>query len=491
MVPRPKVQSTSGQWSRFESHIHISCPSNSLHINVPVTKQLDGIVKLYWNGDEISNTTSTVSGVTVRVFNKTEFLEYDIVFDLTGKPLSGNTFVVEFNAYNRGAMAQLYDLSMTMLAAQGNCMDYKTCMSSLSSSGEAGMALRSENFLQRQCLNPPLSGTGRLRWVSNASTTSSFFLGPGSTNLTNPNDFWSHGNDRVVLSSQPSEWTIASGVDGYLQFSTSLHLASGSVVQLFGSNKAYLIAYYGWGRPSLQYHSNARPFWAAVPTQSPGVFSLQMKGGAVDKMQDGQFLSVDKCESAQGPCSLSMVPALDQAAKFRFESSTAGPSSACGQWRACLERSSGDQISRILELLDAAGSAPPAVAQMSPSSQIQTASNQSEDAGGSLCMDPSIADPESWDCDCYAHMKQRCLGVQQVQNYSLVSCLRAQYCMLPNVCEFWRWAHCSKPPVPALMSSIRKAVQPPASSLTERASNSLVAADGKDLDETLMIKQCA
>jgi hypothetical protein len=44
-----RVASTSGKYKRFESHIHMSCPSPHFHLTTAITKLQDGEVKLYWN----------------------------------------------------------------------------------------------------------------------------------------------------------------------------------------------------------------------------------------------------------------------------------------------------------------------------------------------------------------------------------------------------------------------------------------------------------
>merc|ERR1719198_952857 len=60
-----------------------------------------------------------------------------------------------------------------------------------------------------------------------------------------------------------------------------------------------------------------------------------------------------------------------------------------------------------------------------------------------LCMDPRTEDPESWACDCYERMKQRCASVKpMISDYDESLCLRAQFCSEGKVCQTWKSVMC-------------------------------------------------
>merc|ERR1712157_388098 len=69
-------------------------------------------------------------------------------------------------------------------------------------------------------------------------------------------------------------------------------------------------------------------------------------------------------------------------------------------------------------------------------------------SGIDMCIDPSLEDPESWDCDCYEDMQERChtLALKTTSEdldtfYAL--CFRAQFCIFDRVCQDWKHLWCS------------------------------------------------
>ena len=63
----------------------------------------------------------------------------------------------------------------------------------------------------------------------------------------------------------------------------------------------------------------------------------------------------------------------------------------------------------------------------------------------SECIDPITADPESWDCDCYDEMVRRCseiISKHDLTGFSMATCLRAEMCNNPLVCEDWKASVC-------------------------------------------------
>merc|ERR1719198_1114843 len=60
-----------------------------------------------------------------------------------------------------------------------------------------------------------------------------------------------------------------------------------------------------------------------------------------------------------------------------------------------------------------------------------------------LCMDPRTEDPESWACDCYEKMKERCAAVEpSISGYDETLCLRAIFCEEDKVCTSWKSTFC-------------------------------------------------
>jgi len=51
------------------------------------------------------------------------------------------------------------------------------------------------------------------------------------------------------------------------------------------------------------------------------------------------------------------------------------------------------------------------------------------------CIDPALADPESWECECVEEMTETCGGVDE-------ECFRGLLCKNGNVCAEWKQTHC-------------------------------------------------
>jgi len=52
------------------------------------------------------------------------------------------------------------------------------------------------------------------------------------------------------------------------------------------------------------------------------------------------------------------------------------------------------------------------------------------------CLDPSVEDPEGWDCDCLEKMVETCGGLSE-------ECLKNRMCKIEKVCDAWKEQHCS------------------------------------------------
>jgi hypothetical protein len=99
------------------------------------------------------------------------------------------------------------------------------------------------------------------------------------------------------------------------------------------------------------------------------------------------------------------------------------------------------------------------------------------------CVDPELADAESWHCDCLAEMQYACLRLSG-ESFSEATCLRAQMCSHDRVCEHWKAAAgCFSGELldaQLQLEGIRR--------LNDRASSAQEA--GSALDRALLAKNC-
>merc|ERR1719502_1098354 len=107
-------------------------------------------------------------------------------------------------------------------------------------------------------------------------------------------------------------------------------------------------------------------------------------------------------------------------------------------------------------------------------------------------MDPRTEDPESWECDCYEEGKEACsrTTIDVDEN----TCLRANYCEYPKVCEHWKDIYCT-----ADLNDLREALrQQKGLALLKRASQSTLGSKqlsqeeilDQTLDQALSSKTC-
>lgn len=124
----------------------------------------------------------------------------------------------------------------------------------------------------------------------------------------------------------------------------------------------------------------------------------------------------------------------NNAAQAACLSETLGASgdTACQAWRSCLAASK--KADALLGLLKAA--------------RVHTTEIATE-RSDKTCLDPATEDPESWTCDCYDSMRDRCVelaaevGAAYSSSFESV-CLRAEYCVHPKICSGWKAAACSR-----------------------------------------------
>eukprot|EP00747_Dinoflagellata_sp_TGD_P083783 gnl/TRDRNA2_/TRDRNA2_162254_c0_seq4.p1 gnl/TRDRNA2_/TRDRNA2_162254_c0~~gnl/TRDRNA2_/TRDRNA2_162254_c0_seq4.p1 ORF type:complete len:163 (+),score=29.05 gnl/TRDRNA2_/TRDRNA2_162254_c0_seq4:645-1133(+) len=84
----------------------------------------------------------------------------------------------------------------------------------------------------------------------------------------------------------------------------------------------------------------------------------------------------------------------------------------------------------------------------------QYMANISDVGDSNACIYPPKEDPESWDCNCFEEMQERCALVAETPGYTIVNCLAAQYCMHEDICQSWASAVCSKSAVIAMQQAL-------------------------------------
>eukprot|EP00747_Dinoflagellata_sp_TGD_P160258 gnl/TRDRNA2_/TRDRNA2_177962_c5_seq3.p1 gnl/TRDRNA2_/TRDRNA2_177962_c5~~gnl/TRDRNA2_/TRDRNA2_177962_c5_seq3.p1 ORF type:complete len:562 (-),score=52.90 gnl/TRDRNA2_/TRDRNA2_177962_c5_seq3:303-1988(-) len=100
---------------------------------------------------------------------------------------------------------------------------------------------------------------------------------------------------------------------------------------------------------------------------------------------------------------------------------------ACSSFRECLREHGQHTLEHMRLILSAA-----ALAKGGGSNTPEQSS----------CIHPPSEDPMGWDCDCFQEMHDRCLAIGASKPRSIQACLRAQFCLHPNICVSWRDAVC-------------------------------------------------
>jgi len=145
------------------------------------------------------------------------------------------------------------------------------------------------------------------------------------------------------------------------------------------------------------------------------------------------------------------------------------PTSACGQWRACLENDAEEELRTMLASAFPSGTGSGSLAQVSSSTAVVS----QEDAH---CINPETTDPQGWACDCFEHMQSACAEreADPASGYTtLTACFTDLYCEHAEVCQDWKGAHCSD------------------SSLLQRAQSKATKSRSSSLDSALSAKACA
>lgn len=147
--------------------------------------------------------------------------------------------------------------------------------------------------------------------------------------------------------------------------------------------------------------------------------------------------SVDTCMSTKN-C-LKEIGDVNQAASFELRNSNDMQSkclrgelssSKCTAWRNCLQNVPGGYT----DFANALSAAVEPVTSMLVEDSSETVAKDD-----SHCVDPSTADPESWECECLQKMKDNCLAQNRAVD---ADCFRDLYCKDDRVCCSWKSTHC-------------------------------------------------
>jgi hypothetical protein len=121
---------------------------------------------------------------------------------------------------------------------------------------------------------------------------------------------------------------------------------------------------------------------------------------------------------------------------------------ACQKWLSCLQTTVADEDhrTRLILLLHAA----------SIGQSVNHTPELIQKDADAVCFYPPNQDPESWDCDCYSKMIERCSSISSsISNYSDLVCTRANICLHPRICTSWYASYCGESVVNEVMNALR------------------------------------
>jgi len=108
----------------------------------------------------------------------------------------------------------------------------------------------------------------------------------------------------------------------------------------------------------------------------------------------------------------------------------------CSVWDTCVATSGKKAF--LLALLTGAEKQPALLAGASVTNETRFA------ADASNCVNPSVDDAESWDCECAEEMSATCSGGAHAGE-DLEECIHTLMCANSNVCCSWKQGHCASP----------------------------------------------
>jgi len=110
-------------------------------------------------------------------------------------------------------------------------------------------------------------------------------------------------------------------------------------------------------------------------------------------------------------------------------------SDKCTEWKKCISGHDQTQTKVLGYLLTAALKTPGSLIETNASSSTATLSEQ----GRASCIDPRTADPEAWDCQCMADLKDQCADKADDEQ---ADCFRQLMCGHEAICAAWKSSFC-------------------------------------------------
>lgn len=148
-----------------------------------------------------------------------------------------------------------------------------------------------------------------------------------------------------------------------------------------------------------------------------------------------------------------------------LDTETAG---VCEQWLTCLSAKTQTHLRNMLEAFWPAA--------VLTETRDGSAEHAPDPAG---CLDPTLSDPESWECDCYGRWSASCEALGQ----DFGDCMLSGACASDRVCPSWKKARSC--PDPAALSFFTGAEKRAA-----EESGSSPVTTGKTLDDSFQAKAC-
>jgi len=177
-----------------------------------------------------------------------------------------------------------------------------------------------------------------------------------------------------------------------------------------------------------------QPIKDATRTDAPRTCTASL--GNMDKCQSGKETQCSSWSSGLSSGQKLALGAAVQAAGGRLASKlqckSIRSSSSCA--RLLLQRPTHRDIMRAVS--------PPQKSFVRSEKVRKTKSNGRgaglvETSDAKACVDPSVADPATWCCECWSYAQSQCKGVDE-------GCIHRLMCKNPNICQSWKDAQPSK-----------------------------------------------
>eukprot|EP00747_Dinoflagellata_sp_TGD_P149960 gnl/TRDRNA2_/TRDRNA2_177067_c0_seq23.p1 gnl/TRDRNA2_/TRDRNA2_177067_c0~~gnl/TRDRNA2_/TRDRNA2_177067_c0_seq23.p1 ORF type:complete len:693 (-),score=81.90 gnl/TRDRNA2_/TRDRNA2_177067_c0_seq23:93-1952(-) len=484
------VNAAQGEWVRFVNLIHVQCNSPVLYVNLWLWEVKNAKLRVRWDGAEVTKKTEgamlwfskqekIIMGGTEHRINKAADHEMaqrnhlpDADFPVVGDSIGrisglppeypavridlalpahvkgGHELEIEVETTELPAYVASNEITLYMPSSFSMCEDMKMCLELLTKQGEGGWKLRNTNTLQKRCLSSGWEGDPILTQEDASSACKK----------------WRN----CLKHNQVPLFTLlkAAGVGEFQAALTELTASRGHTY-----------------------------------TRYPG---MRVKGGYAsgDKTVRDVEGSKARCDELGSECGGFICVPDESTCTVRKNSEL---KSAKANVVAYVKDSSKTMIPAAATTpasgTEAPTHAPPTVKDSSttviPAAATTPASGaEAQPHAAPTCSSDSIyppnEDPESWDCDCYEEMLQRCQAVDTKNlpkgDYTEDLCLRAHFCIFPRVCAAWKAASCRSPLVVAMQGALQDLTTTKVA-LQARAVSSSSHAETK-LDSAAMAKRC-